>query len=284
MSIKLMSAIFDTEFRDLQDAEGNTTKASTAKFVTLALADHANDEGEGAYPSLDTLARKTSLTRQCVINTLDALKFNGIATLVGSSRRGTSNYTINTACFPRMDDGSKPRLLVNPVDYHQSTEITPPVNPVDPNHTLTIIKPSSKGGLSEKEIQQANDKVTFILENEKKVKYQNRDKLPDPYLSFADLYNQLTGQEPTKRSIQDWMMTFEEWKQEGLQSEHIRAAYEHATRPEGGFPVGRPGALTNTAVAMKTKMRVKPAIEEDNSPEAHNKRVYEMILKDLSHA
>lgn len=142
MSIKLMSAIFETDFRDLQDSEGNITKASTAKFVTLALADHANDEGEGAYPSIDLLARKTNLTRQCVINTLDALKYNGIAILVGESKRRTNNYTINKGAFPKADDGSKSRLLVIPVDYQQSTQITEIVNPVDPNHTITITKPS----------------------------------------------------------------------------------------------------------------------------------------------
>lgn len=142
MSIKLMSAIFETEFRDLTDAEGNVTKASTAKFVTLALADHANDEGEGAYPSLDLLARKTCLTRQCVINTLDALKYNGIAILVGESKRGTNNYTVNKNSFPKMEEGSKSRLLVIPVDQYQSTEITTLVNPVDPNHPLTVLEPS----------------------------------------------------------------------------------------------------------------------------------------------
>ena len=62
MSVNLMSSIFKTEFRDLQDAEGNTTKASTAKFVCIALADHANDDGEGAYPSLAKIAYKTSLS------------------------------------------------------------------------------------------------------------------------------------------------------------------------------------------------------------------------------
>ena len=110
------------------------------------------------------------------------------------------------------------------------------------------------GGLSEKDIQQANAKVDAIIANSKKVKYQNRDKLPEPYLVFADLYFELTQQEPTKRVIQDWMLAFEDWKSENLQPAHIRAAWQHANRPDGGFPVGRPGALTNTAVAMKSKM------------------------------
>lgn len=139
MSINLMSAIFRTEFRDLQDAEGNNTKASTAKFVCLALADHANDEGEGAYPSINRLAYKTSLSRSAVINALDAMKHNGILTANGTSKWDTVNYTVNPICFSQ---GSQPTILVNPIDPPQSTQLTPPVNPVDPNHPLTVLEPS----------------------------------------------------------------------------------------------------------------------------------------------
>jgi hypothetical protein len=89
---------------------------------------------------------------------------------------------------------------------------------------------------------------------QKAAKYQNREKMPEPYLWMSDLYNELTGQEPTKRVFMDWMQTFEEWKQEGLQVEHIRAAFLKANDNIGGFTVGRPGALTNTAVGMKTKL------------------------------
>ena len=84
-------------------------------------------------------------------------------------------------------------------------------------------------------------------------RYQNRERIPEMYLWMADLYHELTGQEPTKRVLMDWMQTFEEWKQERLQPDHIRAAMLKASEPNG-FPVGRPGALTVTAVAMKTKM------------------------------
>ena len=138
MSINLMSAIFRTEFRDLEDEGGHVTKASTAKFVCIALADHANDEGESAYPSIGKLAYKTSLSRTTVINALDALKYNGILFPNGTSKHSTINYTINVECFSR---DSQPTLLVNPLDSPSQPTLPPPVNPVDPNHPLTITEP-----------------------------------------------------------------------------------------------------------------------------------------------
>ena len=46
MSIKLMSAIFATKFRDLKDETGNVTKSSTAMLVLFAFADHVDEEGD----------------------------------------------------------------------------------------------------------------------------------------------------------------------------------------------------------------------------------------------
>lgn len=140
MSVKLMSAIFETNFCDLKDNTGNVTKASTAKFVCIALADHANDDGEGAYPSIDTIAHKTNLSRTAVINALDALKYNGVLIPVGESRNRTINYTINKKCFLRNGQLSG---LVNPVDSQSQPGAPSTVNPVDPNHPLTINEPSN---------------------------------------------------------------------------------------------------------------------------------------------
>lgn len=156
MSINLMSSIFRTEFRDLEDAEGNVTKASTAKFICIALADHANDEGEGAYPSLSKLAYKTSLSRTTVINALDALKYNGILSANGISKWDTVNYTVNYGCFSQ---DSQPALLVKPLDSPSQATLPPLVKPLDPIHPLTIPESS----LTEKEIQQVNDKVDAHL-------------------------------------------------------------------------------------------------------------------------
>jgi hypothetical protein len=115
--------------------------------------------------------------------------------------------------------------------------------------------------LTDKELEQANAKVSDMIASAKKIKYLNREKIPQPYIDFCDAYVDACGkdndgmpnQEPTKAQIFDWMSTFEEWTQARLTPDHIREAYTYATRPDGGFPVGRPGALTKTAIAMKSK-------------------------------
>lgn len=123
--------------------------------------------------------------------------------------------------------------------------------------------PPLRGELSEKELSDANAMVAAMVENAKKVKYENRDKIPEQYLSLCDTYVDLTQQKPTKRVLMDWLATFSDWISEGLQPKDIRAAWQHANRPEGGFLVGRPGSLTNTAVALKSKtVTSAPAVNE----------------------
>lgn len=100
--------------------------------------------------------------------------------------------------------------------------------------------------------------------NKKPEAYENRERIPEPLLEYADLYHELTGQEPTKRTFTDWLDTFYAWKDEKLQEEHIRMAWAQA-QSDKGFTVGRPGALTVTAVGMKSK--AKPALPAINAAE-----------------
>lgn len=254
MSINLMSAIFRTEFRDIQDAEGNTTKASTAKFVCIALADHANDEGEGAYPSIAKLAYKTNLTKTAVINALDALKFNGIIISVGRSKWDTVNYTVNPICFSQ---DSQPALLVNPVDPPSQPGLPEVVNPVDPNHTITIQEPSKQIFLTESELKEAGDKVNKIIElsTQPKNHYVGRDQVSPETLVYADWYNGVTNQAMTKRVKKSWWKALGEWKEEGLEVAHLQEAYDARSKWR---TVTDPNELTKDAVAIKA-LGSKPA-------------------------
>jgi hypothetical protein len=245
MSINLMSAIFRTDFRDLQDEAGNTTKASTAKFVSIALADHANDEGEGAYPSIAKLAYKTNLSRTAVINALDAMKYNGILTAEGTSKWDTVNYTINKGCFSQ---DSQPALLVNPLDSPQYPQLTPPVSPVDPNHPLTILKPNKDVSLSKEDYEQCNRKSDYILANNDQSKaWAGREMIRADLLEYADWYNLTTGQGMPKRAQKSWWKALSDWKAEGLTVSDLQEAY---TARSKWRTVSDPNELTKDAAAI----------------------------------
>ena len=66
VSVKAMSWVFSQDIRPSQ-----------VKFVLLALADHADDEGM-AFPSLKHLCSKTSQDRKTVISALDDLESMGL--------------------------------------------------------------------------------------------------------------------------------------------------------------------------------------------------------------
>lgn len=97
MSVRLLSAVFQCNMPELKTDKGQTVPDSTSKFILLALADHANDEGEGSYPSVKRLCKKTNLSTATVCNALNALRTNGFIALQGKSRVETNNYTILVA-------------------------------------------------------------------------------------------------------------------------------------------------------------------------------------------
>jgi len=66
MSVRLMGQVFDLQVR------------STEKLVLLAMADHAHDDGTGCYPSIRTLARKTSQTPRGVQKVMRRLEAAGL--------------------------------------------------------------------------------------------------------------------------------------------------------------------------------------------------------------
>lgn len=78
MSVKVMTAVWDHGPAD-----------STQRFVLLALADNASDDGGNAYPSIPEMARKCALSERTVIRAIDALVKSGY--LIRRRRRDTSN-------------------------------------------------------------------------------------------------------------------------------------------------------------------------------------------------
>lgn len=107
MSVKIMALTWRARFHDakvlceVKKKNGETVQkeirvlASNLKSICLSLADHSNDEGEGAYPSLSLLMAKTELSRPTVVAALKALKQEGAISFVGWSKWSTSNYTVH---------------------------------------------------------------------------------------------------------------------------------------------------------------------------------------------
>jgi hypothetical protein len=86
MSIKIMAMIWD-----------GGPKGSTLRFVLIALADNANDDGE-CWPSVATISRKTGICERAVRTALRQLESDGwLSTAVNGGRGGANKYTINPA-------------------------------------------------------------------------------------------------------------------------------------------------------------------------------------------
>lgn len=155
MSIRLMSLVFNYKFpkrveyealvypfkRDKEtkkilersktpEVRKLATTGSSCKAVLLALADHSNDDGKGAYPSVGTLQKKTNLERPTVIGAVLALQYHLFINFVGESPRETNNYDIS------------PERLVKPFDQGGKASLPVKVNPVYRGGKASLPEPS----------------------------------------------------------------------------------------------------------------------------------------------
>lgn len=140
MSVKFMAAVFAHDMPDLhvdKKGETRTVKASTAKLVLLALADHANDDGKSAYPSITTLGNKTAIrSRQTLSDTIDALAHHGYISKGNLSELGTTNYTLYMGALT-VTTTVPPKKTVTTTEQ---AALRPPLRGV----TTTVLKPSVK--------------------------------------------------------------------------------------------------------------------------------------------
>lgn len=84
------------------------------------------------------------------------------------------------------------------------------------------------------------------------------DGIPEHLWRYARAYNNLTGQFPSNATRGDWIAEMEIWYQEQFDEKNLKDAFEYIN-VKSGFPVGRPGTLTNIARGMKTKATVQTA-------------------------
>ena len=72
----------------------NSPTVKSDRLVLLALADNAHDDGAGAYPSVETLARKAGLSKRATQYALRSLEEVGAIEEVGKSRYGTTEWCV----------------------------------------------------------------------------------------------------------------------------------------------------------------------------------------------
>ena len=83
MSIKIMTLVWESYL------------PSNEKFVLLALADHARDDGSRVYPSIETISKKTGFSERTVQRQMRKLQALGVLEIVkGANRYGTTEYLI----------------------------------------------------------------------------------------------------------------------------------------------------------------------------------------------
>jgi hypothetical protein len=232
---------------------------SHEKLVLLAYADHASHDGTGIWPAVLLIARKTGHSERSVQQITRSLKRRGLLVEDGKGPKGTNKWRVGGAVLAPAESAP----VQNQAQGGAETR-TRGVQPTAPEPSLTVNEPSSRAHPSEVDYEQAAAKVDAMVENARRDTYANRDKIPEPYLPLADAYHNLTGQEPTKRVLHDWLQTFSEWQSEGIQSKHVQQAFKEST---GRFVVARPGSLTNTAAAFKAKARLtsERAAEEERA-------------------
>jgi len=149
MSINVMSLVFKAKIGKIK-VGNKTVTAPILKFILIALADHCNDDGDGAYPGLDKLEKKTALTHQSVINALAALTHQGLIIRVGISKKyGTTNYSLNVPMLKSLvhlvdypTETSQPGLRASKPDCVASQPGCVASQPDLPESYLTVLKPS----------------------------------------------------------------------------------------------------------------------------------------------
>jgi len=92
---------------------------SGAKFVLLVMANFASDEGENVYPSHDTIARLTSMSRRTVVSTVKSLVDDGYVVLDGKKGNRQNIYSLNVEKI--MSGGAQVRKIFTPEEVRCET-------------------------------------------------------------------------------------------------------------------------------------------------------------------
>jgi hypothetical protein len=119
------------------------TTNPTDQLVLLAIADRCNDDGLEAWPSIETLAKKTRLSERGVWGALQRLRLAGVLRILGGRGRNRSNrYEVimsePTDLAPRATSHHvRPRVARGATSSRMSCEPDPAPRANDPSSTST---------------------------------------------------------------------------------------------------------------------------------------------------
>lgn len=239
MSVKLMALVYEAHFRDISYTHTGKKKgtgeeytrevkvlAPNLKSVCLALADHANDEGEGAYPSIWRLEWKTELSRPSVISCLTALKKEEIIARAGISKRDTINYTVNKEKLTEMTTWERQKREKNTskAALPSKAALLPPVKPLYKGSKAALPEPSSNhplnhlGALAPQTTWDPAWAMSAGLEVKAPTEQEAYEaKLADAvnmflpvYQSFAKSFILASGIFPLEKEVSGWSQAFKD--------------------------------------------------------------------------
>ena len=145
------------------------------KLVLLALADHANDDGE-CYPSLRKIEAKTGLSKQGLINAIKRLMDLG---LIQKEHRNRNDGGQTSNLYTLTLDGAVNTVYPPCQQQTQSlsTQCTPPVNTVYPiNHQdNTPTEPSNKSSYN-LYVEQCTEQIINRLNSKLGTRYKSNNK------------------------------------------------------------------------------------------------------------
>lgn len=127
----------------------NLNLPPSPKLVTIVLANYTNENGQ-CWPSFETIAKKTSLSRRSVISQISFLEERGVLRKIKRHDSASNIYELNLRSSENISPAkgntgsetiSPPSEAISPEvvkPFHQGSEpVSPPlVNVLHPNHQL----------------------------------------------------------------------------------------------------------------------------------------------------
>ena len=234
MSVKVMSWVWD-----------HSRAKGAQRLVLLAVADHANDDGLDAFPSLARLARKTGMTERGVHKAIGALVALGELQVTAGGGRGRSNrYRVLMVDRPQTPN-VVPALVGNPepetmnevpgTTFHEPhSRNTAPRKPEPRSTELSLNPPETSSSKKSSSPRQRGTRIPDDFKVTPEMHNWAKEHVPElgglrETEKFINYWRAKSGAGATKL---DWPATWRNWM--------LTAAERLAPRPNGHRPYTNP--------------------------------------------